>query len=135
MSDIFKVSTSGLVTTKKADIDGVVFTVRRKGGGDGLDISLRATKISNVAKELITERAKFSQAKTDEERANILTHIEKTVAAMSQLQEELENCYVALFDDGGDQSKSKALVRQYGVEGIENILNQIFGEKKDGDGE
>lgn len=134
MSDIFKVSTSGLVTTKKADIDGVVFTVRRKGGGDGLDISLRATKISNVAKEFVTEHAKLTQAKDDEERINILARVEKIVAKMSQLQDELENCYVALFDDGGDQSKSKALVRQYGVDGIENILNQIFGDKEDGDG-
>lgn len=135
MSDIFKVSTSGLVTTKKADIDGVIFTVRRKGGGDGLDISLRATKISGYDKDIIAERSKLTQAKDDEERVNILARVEKIVAKMSKLQDELENCYVALFDDGGDQSKSKALVRQYGVDGIENILNQIFGEKKDGDGE
>lgn len=134
MSDIFKVSTSGLITTKKADIDGVIFTVRRKGGGDGLDISLRATKISGYAKDIFAERSKLTQAKDNEERVNILARVEKIVAKMSQLQDELENCYVALFDDGGDQSKSKALVRQYGVDGIENILNQIFGDKEDGDG-
>lgn len=135
MSNIFKVSTSGLVTTKKADIDGVIFTVRRKGGGDGLDISMKATKISGYAKDIIAERSKLMQAKDDEERVNILARVEKIVAKMSKLQDELENCYVALFDDGGDQSKSKALVRKYGVDGIENILNQIFGDKEDGDGE
>lgn len=51
---------------------------------------------------------------------------------ISATQEELEHILANLFDDGGDQSKSKAMVHKYGANGVKAILDQIFGDNEDG---
>lgn len=127
MPDVFKVSTSNIIRVRQAEIDGIIYTVRNKGGGDSLDISTASSKMAKISKEIIGTKSKYQSAKTDEERIAVLDEVEVLSTKMLREQAKLEGCYASLFDDGGDQGKSKAMVHKYGIDGVENILQQIFG--------
>lgn len=129
MSEVFQVSTNNIIPTRQANIDGVIYTVRRKGSGDDLDISIRSSKLAKIGRESISDRNRLSQAKTDEERAEITEKLEKAMMKVAELQDEIEKVLANLFDDGGDGSKSKAMVHKYGADGVKQILDQIFGDK------
>ena len=131
MSNVFKVTTANIIRTKEADIDGVVYIVRNKGGGDTLDMSIVSSKIAKISKAMLEIKNKFNTVKKDEEKMSLLGDMEELTGKMLEAQTNLENCYAALFDDGGDQKKAKAMVHKYGVEGIEKILQQIFGAENE----
>ena len=132
MSDIFQVTTNNIIPTRKASIDGVVYTVRRKGSGDDLDISLRASRLSKLGRDAMAERVRYNNAKTEEAQKEFGEKMEKIVAEISKTQNELEMILAGLFDDGGDQSKSIAMVHKYGANGVNQILEQIFGTEANG---
>ena len=132
MSDIFQVTTNNIIPTRKANIDGVVYTVRRKGSGDDLDISLRVSRLSKLGRDAMAERVRYNNAKTEDAQKESGQAIEKIIEEISKTQSELEMILARLFDDGGNQSKSIAMVHKYGADGINQILDQIFGtESKD----
>ena len=133
MSEVFQVSTNNLIPTRKANIDGVIYTVRRKGSGDDLDISIRATKLSKLAKKAMSERRLMQSAKTEEEKTRISEKIIRITNEIADINLEIEGIMASLFDDGGDQSKSKAMIHKYGIDGARNILAQIFGGNDDGE--
>ncbi len=132
MSDVFQVVTNNIIPTRKANIDGVIYTVRRKGSGDDLDISLRSSRLTKLGREIMAERNRLANAKNDEERDEATKRVEDIMDKISATQEELEHILANLFDDGGDQSKSKAMVHKYGANGVKAILDQIFGDNEDG---
>lgn len=132
MSEVFQVVTNNIIPTRKANIDGVIYTVRCKGSGDDLDISLRSSRLTKLSREVMAERNRVVNAKNDEERNEATERLEKIVNKISATQEELEHILANLFDDGGDQSKSKAMVHKYGANGVNSILAQIFGDGEDG---
>lgn len=65
MSDVFQVVTNNIIPTRKANIDGVIYTVRRKGSGDDLDISLRSSRLTKLGREIMAERNRLANAKND----------------------------------------------------------------------
>lgn len=132
MSDVFQVVTNNIIPTRKANIDGVIYTVRRKGSGDDLDISLRSSRLTKLGREIMAERNRLANAKNDSEREEATKRVEEVMDKISATQEELESILANLFDDGGDQSKSKAMVHKYGANGVKVILDQIFGDNEDG---
>ena len=134
MSDVFQVVTNNIIPTRKAEIDGVIYTVRRKGSGDDLDISLRTSRLSKLGREAMAERARLSSAKSEKEKEDINERILKIVDEIAELNKEMELILANLFDDGGDQSKSRELVHKYGADGVTNILGQIFGQESGTDG-
>ena len=79
MSDVFQVVTNNIIPTRKAEIDGVIYTVRRKGSGDDLDISLRTSRLSKLGREAMAERARLSSAKSEKEKEDINERILKIV--------------------------------------------------------
>ena len=95
MSEVFQVSTNNIIPTRQANIDGVIYTVRRKGSGDDLDISIRSSKLAKIGRESISDRNRLSQAKTDEERAEITEKLEKAMMKVAELQDEMDAGKVA----------------------------------------
>lgn len=110
------ISTSKYINGKKVTIDGYEYTVRELGAGDRLDLSqiagelmkLRADALNNKAKEL-----------TQEEQI-------KTLQKISKLMEKMNNVYASCFNDGGDGSKSKQLIKLIGIDNANKMLKEIF---------
>lgn len=105
--------TSELKTRKKVTIDGHVFTVRRMGNIEQLEMSQYMGRLTRLSE--IEGKRKL----TDKENQEVDT-ISKSIADM----------FIGLFDDGGDQSKSKALLRSLSEEEITLYLEKIFEEKE-----
>ena len=132
MSDIIQISTSNTNKTKRAEIDGHVYTVRRPGAGDQLDISSLSSELLSLSKSLITERNRLQSAKSSDNEEEIISRISKKMERFGEKSRKLEACYARLFDDGGDQSKSINLVHTYGIENVVKFIDQIFGKVEDG---
>ena len=61
----------------------------------------------------MVERARLSSAKSEKEKEDINERILKIVDEIAELNKEMELILANLFDDGGDQSKSRELVHKY----------------------
>lgn len=122
------ITTSTLITTREAIIDGVDFTVRKMGAGDQLDISQASAKLMNANQDLLNIKAKMQSATDEVQVAKYAKDCAKMLDAVVEINRALEEVYSRLFDDHGDQSKSKALIHNIGVDGATKILAQIFEE-------
>lgn len=119
---MISISTNNLISSVKAEIDGNVFTVRKIGAGDQLDMSQIITDMQKDKQELLNLSGKEkSGADVTEERLKAINKFGKHYTA-------LEEAYAKLFDDSESKEKSIDLVRRIGVDNMAKVLKQIFGE-------
>ena len=121
-------STSDYIKTKTGEIDGTVYTIRRMGAGDELDIAAISSKVLRLQEQLKLMQDDIKRAKSEEETLKVVAENSEAMEKLAEGQAKLEKVYASLFDDGGDQSKSRALVHKLGYEGVKKLLDDIFGE-------
>ena len=120
-------STSNYIKTKTGEIDGHVYTIRRMGAGDELDVASVSSRILALQERIKLMQDALERAKDDEAAMKAMADSADAIEQMATEQANLEKTYASLFDDGGDQSKSRALVHKLGLEGVKALLNDVFG--------
>ena len=121
-------STSNYIKTKKGEIDGVVYTVRRLGAGSELDLAAISARVVKLEEKLKILQKSVEEAKTDEDQIKAIADNARVLEQMAEEQTNIEKVYASLFDDGGDQSKSRELVHRLGQDGVKKLLDDIFEE-------
>lgn len=124
-------STSDYIKTKTGKIDGTVYTIRRMGAGDELDVAAISSKIVRLQTQLDELQRDIKEAKTSEAELKAVANNADVLDQLAEGQAKIEKVYTSLFDDGGDQSKSQALVHRLGHDGVKKLLDDIF-EENDG---
>lgn len=109
--------TNQLKARKQVEIDGHHYTVRRMGNIEQLEMSANMRRLNKLAKK---------------EKSSKLT--DKELSEVEGISSELADMMIALFDDHGDQSKSRSLVRSLTDEEISELMDQIFSSKEDSNG-
>ena len=122
-------STSNYIKTKQGEIDGVVYTVRRLGAGSELDIAAISARIVRLQEELEILQKDIAGAKNEAAQLKAVADNADVLEKMAEEQANLEKVYATLFDDGGDQSKSRELVHKLGPDGTKKLLDDIFEEE------
>lgn len=107
------IRTNQLSTRKQVEIDGHHYTVRKMGNIEQLDMSQYFRRLKKLSELEAKNDNKLTAAQTRE---------------LDDLSSKMANMFVALFDDGGDQSKSRALVASLSDVEIGLLLAQIFKE-------
>lgn len=107
-----QISTNKLGSRKHVEIDGHYFIVRRMGAGDQLTISQYMRELQVMAKK------EQSKTLSDEDYKRI-GEIEQAVLDIS----------ARCFDDQGDGSKSKELIKSLTQEELTEVMETIFNEK------
>lgn len=107
--------TNTLKSRRKAMIDGHEFTVRRMGNIERLEVLQAQDEINAIIDKYPTDVKDEDISAADMETVN-----KKALASAEVL--------IGLFDDGGDQSKSRALVRSLDDEDIIAIIDEVFNQ-------
>lgn len=107
--------TNTLKSRRKAVIDGHEFTVRRMGNIERLEVLQAQDEIKAIID-------KYPQDVKDEDIKPADMEVVNTKALQSA------EILVGLFDDGGDQSKSRALVRSLEDDDIIDIIEKVFSQ-------
>lgn len=107
--------TNTLKSRRKAMIDGHEFTVRRMGNIERLEVLQAQDEIKAIIDKYPTDVKDEDISAADMETVN-----KKALASAEVL--------IGLFDDGGDQSKSRALVRSLDDEDIIAIIDEVFNQ-------
>lgn len=105
------IKTNQLKTRKRVEIDGHPFVVRRRGNIETLDVNQYLRRLNALA--LLESKSKDGLSEAE-------------VAEVDDLSKKLTDIFVAQFDDGGDQSKSRALVSSLSADELGILLEQIF---------
>lgn len=105
---MLEIKTSSLPDRKTLKIDGQVFTVRRLGAGEQLRIGQITRQIETLTKD--------GEAAMTEEQKDKAT----------ELMLSMYDVMAGTFDDGGDGSKSKALVLAQSPEGLAELVKRAF---------
>lgn len=127
MSETIAISTSKFIKTVKAKIDDRVYTVRKIGAGEQLDLSREVGKIGEYQVQALNLRGKYETAKDDATKEKLLGEIMKVSEAIGAINDRIEAIYCGLFDDGEDGSHAKRLVHMLGIENIQKVYDQIMG--------
>lgn len=127
MSETIAISTSKFIKTVKAKIDDRVYTVRKIGAGEQLDLSREVGKIGEYQVQALNLRGKYETAKDDATKQKLLEEIMKVSEAIGAINDRIEAIYCGLFDDGEDGSHAKRLVHMLGIENIQKVYDQIMG--------
>jgi len=127
MSETIAISTSKFIKTVKAKIDDRIFTVRKIGAGEQLDLSREIGKISEYQVQALNLRGKYESAKDEATKAETLKEMMKVSEAIGAINDRIEAIYCGLFDDGEDGSYTKRLVHSLGIENIQKVYDQIMG--------
>lgn len=104
--------TNQLKSRRKAEIDDHIYTVRRLGNIEQIDYSNYLSRILELG-----ETEKERKLTKDEE------------LEIKKLSDNITSLLVLLFDDGGDQSKSLALVKSLDQDDIAQIITQVFSDE------
>lgn len=107
--------TNQLKSRRKALIDGHEFIVRRMGNIERLEVLQAQDEIKAIIDKYPTDVKDEDISAADMETVN-----KKALASAEVL--------IGLFDDGGDQSKSRALVRSLDDEDIIAIIDEVFNQ-------
>ena len=107
--------TNQLKSRRKALIDGHEFTVRRMGNIERLEVLQIQDEIKAIIEKYPKDAADADISSKDMEFVN-----KKALQSAEIL--------IGLFDDGGDQSKSRALVRSLDDEDIIAIIDDVFNQ-------
>lgn len=106
MSDI-KISIKNIIKTKKAEIDGHVYTVRKMGAGEQMDLLAMGRKLQGLSlSDQTPELEKLEQIET--------------------IRQQMLEIYKSLFDDGLGGEKTKELINTLSDEEISELVNTIF---------
>lgn len=108
-----EIKTNELKTRKKQVIDGHEYTVRRMGNIEQLNMAQYVQRLQELEEV----------EKQNKDKPLSKAHIQE----VADLSKKLDMMFVNLFDDGGDQSKSLALVSSLTDTEIGLLLGQIFG--------
>lgn len=127
MSETIAISTSKFIKTVKAKIDDRVYTVRKIGAGEQLDLSREVGKIGEYQVQALNLRGKYETANDDATKEKLLEEIMKVSEAIGAINDRIEAIYCGLFDDGEDGSHAKRLVHMLGIENIQKVYDQIMG--------
>lgn len=127
MSETIAISTSKFIKTVKAKIDDRIYTVRKIGAGEQLDLSREVGKIGEYQVQALNLRGKYETAKDDATKQKLLEEIMKVSEAIGAINDCIEAIYCGLFDDGEDGSHAKQLVHMLGIENIQKVYDQIMG--------
>jgi hypothetical protein len=114
-----------------------VYKVRRMGAGEELDLSAsnrrtfeameRANKLQKKFMELsATPEEELDQKEVDK----LVKQMDKVTAEIRKEQEYQSEAFVKLFDDGGDGSKSRELLKSLSHNEKQKLLEQIFSQKE-----
>lgn len=108
---MLEIKTNQLATRKHVLIDGVGYTVRKFSNLEQLNMSQYKRRIDKLI-----ELEKNNESEAHEKEAE-------------EINRKIFEMYTNLFDDGGDQSKSKILTDSLSYEEIGLILKDIFTEE------
>lgn len=128
MSETIAISTSKFIKTVKAKIDDRVYTVRKIGAGEQLDLSREVGKIGEYQVQALNLRGRYETAKDDATKQELLGEIMKVSEAIGAINDRIEAIYCGLFDDGEDGSHARKLVHMLGIENIQKVYAEIMGE-------
>ncbi len=126
MAEAIAISTSKYIKTVRAKIDGRIYTVRKIGAGEGLDLSALLGELQKQSVEILNLRGKIDTAESDEKRKEYTDELLEGMKPFAELQERIEEIYIGLFDDGEDGKYSKALVRSLGIDNTNAVYNEIM---------
>lgn len=113
MSQPISIKLNELKSRVPVEIDGHVYTVRRMGNIEQIEYDRGLRRINQLA--VIEKDRKLT---------------EEELSELEQINSTLNDFFVNLFDDGGDQSKSKKLVASFSDVELGLVLGKIF--KRDG---
>ena len=99
MSETIAISTSKFIKTVKAKIDDRVYTVRKIGAGEQLDLSREVGKIGEYQVQALNLRGKYETAKDDATKEKLLEEIMKVSEAIGAINDRIEAIYCGLFDE------------------------------------
>lgn len=121
------ISTSDLVEKKEARIDGKLYSVRKLGAGDQLDISKYSRQLTKLADE--ASKTQRQIASGDDSTAS-LEKLNKALNDIEKTQNKINKIAAGLFKplDGGD---SMAIIKSVGIDNLKKLLNMIFSEQVD----
>ena len=125
-NEAVSISTSQYIKTVKANIDGRIYTVRKIGAGEQLDISREASKLQELQTEMMNLHAKYEVTKDKDEKLKIDLEFAKYAGTVSDIIERMESVYASLFDDGEDGVYAKKLVHTLGLENTRKVYEQIM---------
>jgi hypothetical protein len=105
------IQTNQLKTRKHVIIDGHPYTVRRLGNIERMDLDQYIRRLGALA---ATEKASDGKLSAEES------------AEVDELSRKIQNLVIGQFDDGGDQSLSRALVASLTEDEIGVLMEKIF---------
>lgn len=109
---MLEIKTNQLKTRKKVLIDDQEYIVRRMGNIEQLEVSQYMRRLNKLAE------LEKSKPLTDQQSQEV-----------DELSTKILAISISLFDDGGDGSKSKALLSSLSDTEIGLMLNQIFEDE------
>ncbi len=110
---MLQISTKDFSARKKVLIDDHEYSVRRFGNIEQLDMSQYMRRLKKLA---------------DIEKSTKLTEAQEL--EVEELGSKVTMMFVNLFDDGGDQTKSRELIASLSDTELTAMLDQIFEEAK-----
>lgn len=123
--------------TVEVTIGDHVYNVRRMGSGEELDLSAsnrRTFEAMERANKLQKKFMKLSATPEEEldqkEVDKLVKQMDKVTAEIRTEQEYQSEAFVKLFDDGGDGSKSRELLKSFSHDEKQKLLEQIFAQKE-----
>lgn len=128
MTEAISISTSKYIKTIKAKIDDHVYTVRKIGAGEQLDLSNLASEAQRVHVGVLNLRGKYETTEDKDEKDKLLSEIMEAMKPLSEIEHRIEEIYCGLFDDGDDGKYSKALVKKLGIDNIQAVYAEVIGQ-------
>lgn len=128
MTEAISISTSKYIKTIKAKIDDHVYTVRKIGAGEQLDLSNLASEAQRVHVDVLNLRGKYETTEDKDEKDKLLSEIMEAMKPLSEIEHRIEEIYCGLFDDGDDGKYSKALVKKLGIDNIQAVYAEVIGQ-------
>lgn len=108
---MLEIKTNQFATRKPVNIDGHEYIVRKPGAGEQLILQQKMRRVKELDRL---------------QKANSLS--EEQEVELENLGADMLDLTASLFDDGGDGSKSKELVRSLSDEEVTLLLTKVFNE-------
>lgn len=122
--------------TVEVTIGDHVFNVRRMGSGEELELSAsnrRTVEFMDKAMKLqkkFLDMAEIPEDKIDQKQVAKLTkEMDKITNGIQEEQDYQSEAFVKLFDDGGDGSKSRELLKTLSNNEKNKLIQTIFEQK------
>ena len=114
-----------------------IYNVRRMGSGEELDLSASNRRTFEAMERANKLQKKFMELSATPEEELDQKEVDKLVKQMDKVTDEIRKeqeyqseAFVKLFDDGGDGSKSRELLKSFSHGEKQKLLEQIFSQKE-----